>query len=90
MPGFAHAVTTVTIYSRPNCHLCEEMKALVSRVARSLPLTVEHVDISGDPELEGRYGSEVPVLLVDGRKAAKYRVTEDDLRRFVLGRAGVT
>jgi glutaredoxin len=90
MRGFARAVTTVTIYSRPNCHLCEEMKAIVARVARSLPLAVEHVDISGNPELEGQYGSEVPVLVVDGRKAAKYRVTEDDLRRIVLGRAGAT
>jgi len=83
-------VTPVTIYSRPDCHLCDEMKAVVARVARSLPLAVEHVDISGNAELEEKYGGEVPVLIVDGRKAAKYRVTEDEIRRLVLGRASTT
>jgi hypothetical protein len=63
------------------------MKAIVARVARSVPLAVEYVDISGNGELEAQYGSEVPVLVVDGRKAAKYRVTEDELKRIVLGRA---
>jgi hypothetical protein len=66
------------------------MKALVERVGRTLPLAVEHVDISDDPELEDRFGDEVPVLVVDGRKAATYRVTEDELRRLVLGRARAT
>jgi len=34
------------------------------------------------------YGLEIPVLLVDGKKAAKYRVTEEELRRLLAGRAG--
>ena len=80
-------MTSVTIYSRPDCHLCDEMKAIVARVAGSLPLVVEQVDISGRADLEEKYGSEVPVLEVNGKKAAKYRVTEDELRRLVLGRA---
>ena len=81
-------MTSVTIYSRPNCHLCDEMKAVVARVARSLPLAIHEVDISGNPELETRYGLEIPVLVVEGRKAAKYRVTEEELRRVVLARHG--
>ena len=64
------------------------MKAVVARLARSMPLTVEEVDISTDPELERLYGLEIPVLLVDGKKAAKYRVTEEELRRLLTGRAG--
>ena len=63
------------------------MKAVVERVARSVPLRVEVVDISTDPRLEAQYGLEIPVLLVDGRKAAKYRVTEDELRRIVRARS---
>jgi hypothetical protein len=77
----------LTVYSRPGCHLCDDMKAVVDRVARSIPSTIEIVDISGDPDLETRYGLEIPVLLVDGKKAAKYRVTEDELRRILLARA---
>jgi orotidine-5'-phosphate decarboxylase len=78
---------SVTIYSRPDCHLCDDMKAVVARVARWLPVTLEDIDISTDPKLEASYGPEVPVLMIGGRKAAKYRVTEDELRRLLLARA---
>ena len=77
----------LTIYSRPGCHLCDDMKALVRRVvARSAePIAVGEVDISTDPELEMRYGLEIPVLLLNGRKIAKYRVTEEALTRALSG-----
>jgi len=77
----------LTLYSRPGCHLCDDMKAVVERVARTwTPVpTIEIIDISSDPELEALYGLEIPVLLVNGKKAAKYRVTEDGLRRMLSG-----
>jgi len=80
----------LTIYSRPGCHLCEDMKATVERVAREThtPVRIEEVNIALDPELESRYGLEIPVLLVNGKKAAKYRVTEETLRRVLTARAG--
>ena len=64
------------------------MKATIERVARTIPLTLDVVDISTDAELERRYGLEIPVLMVGGRKAAKYRVSEDELRRILMARAG--
>ena len=75
----------LTLYSRPGCHLCDEMKAVVVRVVRELetPVTINEVDISTDADLEARYGLEIPVLLIDGRKAAKYRVTEGELTRLL-------
>ena len=73
----------VTLYSRPGCHLCDDMKAVVQRVGQGMPIAMEIVDISTDPELEARYGLEIPVLLVDGKKAAKYRVSEQELRRML-------
>ena len=76
----------LTLYSRPGCHLCDEMKAIVERVARSIPLALETVDISTDPQLEGLYGLEIPVLLIDGKRAAKYRITEAELRRQLEAR----
>lgn len=82
------AVPSLVLYSRPGCHLCDEMKAVVSRVADSVPLRLSVVDISGDAALEAEYGLEVPVLLVEGRKAAKYRVGEGELRRILAGRSG--
>jgi glutaredoxin len=80
----------LTLYSRPGCHLCEEMKTVVQRATRAAakPITIEEIDISTDPALEERYGLEIPVLLIDGRKAAKYRVTEEALTRLLRGRSG--
>jgi glutaredoxin len=73
----------LTIYSKPGCHLCDEMKAVVRRVAAMVPLTLAEVDISTDPQLERQYGVEIPVLMLDGRKIAKYRIREDELRRVL-------
>lgn len=79
-------MTPVTIYTRPGCHLCEEMKAMVARVATTIPLELREIDISGDPALEARYGLEIPVLLVAGTKAAKYRIGEPELIRILSTR----
>ena len=80
----------LTIYSRPGCHLCTDMKLAVERIVRDMdaPARIEIVDIANDPTLEARYGLEIPVLLVNGRKAAKYRVTEEELMRILTARAG--
>lgn len=77
---------SLTLYSRPACHLCDEMKAVVARVAGAIPLSLQEIDISTDPTLEARYGLEIPVLLVEGKKAAKYRVTETELTRLLKGK----
>jgi thiol-disulfide isomerase/thioredoxin len=80
----------LTLYSRPGCHLCDEMKGVIARVVaeQAVDITLEEVDISTDAELESRYGTEIPVLLVNGRKVAKYRVTEGELARMLNDRAG--
>ena len=79
---------TLTLYTRPGCHLCDEMKAVIARVSRDVPLTLDEVDISADAALEARYGLEIPVLMVDGTKVAKYRITEEALTRILTARAG--
>ena len=89
-------MTALTLYSRPGCHLCDEMKAVVDRVVkqagarggRHASVTIEEIDISTDAALEARYGPEIPVLLVNGKKAAKYRVTEETLRSLLASRDG--
>jgi hypothetical protein len=61
------------------------MKEVVARTIQRFTgrAQIEEVDISTDPALEARYGLEIPVLMVDGRKAAKYRVTEAELTRLL-------
>lgn len=71
----------LTLYSRKDCCLCEEMKGVVKQVAGRLPLEMEEIDVDSAPDLQEKYGNEVPVLFIDGRKAFKYRVTEAELRK---------
>ena len=78
----------VTLYSRPGCHLCEEMKEVIARVARRTPVDLVEVDISTDRGLEERYGLEIPVLELGGRKIAKYRISEDVLVRLLASDVG--
>ena len=78
----------LTIYSRPGCHLCDEMKDVVRRVSASVPLALEEVDISDNAELERLYGLEIPVLMAEGKRVAKYRIGESELLRVLTVRSG--
>lgn len=82
----------VTIYSKPGCHLCDDMKLLVHRVITTHPnahtIALDEIDISTDAALLDLHGLEIPVLMIDGKKVAKYRVSEDELRRMLTGRRG--
>ena len=75
----------VTLYTRQGCHLCEEARAVVDRVCAELGEDVEEVDIDTDPELQDRFGDEVPVTFVDGRQHDFWRVDESRLRQALRG-----
>jgi hypothetical protein len=55
------------------------MKTVVYRVVGSSYIPITEIDISTDPVLIEQYGSEIPVLMIDETKVAKYRITEKDL-----------
>jgi glutaredoxin len=80
----------LTLYTRPGCHLCQEMKVIVERVIRDTRVAaqIEEIDIANNPDLEERYGLQIPVLLVNGKKAAKYRISEKELTRMLVSGAG--
>ena len=80
----------LTIYGKPGCHLCDEMKSLVHRViaTHAHTITLDEIDISTDAALLDRYGLEIPVLMIDGKKVAKYRVSQAELTRMLTGRRG--
>ncbi len=71
----------LVIYTRKDCCLCDEMKAVIHQVAAHTPLALEEIDVDGSPETQEKYGSEVPVLFINGRKAFKYRVTRGELEK---------
>ncbi len=69
------------LYSRKDCCLCDEMQAMIGVVGKNIPLELEEIDVDSSPALQELYGEEVPLLFIDGRKAFKYRVTAQELRR---------
>ncbi len=71
----------IRLYTRRDCCLCEEMKGVVRDVAEEVPLEVEEVDVDSEPDLREKFGADVPVLFIDGRKAFKYRVAARELKK---------
>ena len=69
----------LTLYTRKDCCLCEEMKSTIRQVAEHFPLAIQEFDVDTSQELQEQYGNEVPVLFVNGRKAFKYRITAKEL-----------
>ena len=76
-------IRKLTLYSRKECHLCEDMRSIVAKVASKVPLEIEVIDVDTADELQKKFGNEVPVLFIDGRKAFKYRVTAKELERLL-------
>jgi glutaredoxin len=71
----------LTLYSRRECCLCDEMKAVLREVGLTTMFDLEEIDIDSDAELQARFNDQVPLLWIDGRKAFKYRLTADQLAR---------
>ena len=63
----------LTLYTRPGCHLCEQMQAVIRRFRDQVACELAEVDISGDERLLRRYGNHIPVLLADGVEVARTR-----------------
>jgi len=79
-----HALTLLT---RPECGLCEEMQQQLSalRARHALPpLTL--LDVDSDPALARRFGLKIPVLLLDALPVCSGRLDPDELLRALRDR----
>jgi len=71
----------VVVYSRRGCHLCEIVKETLVKLERRGGFAWREVDVDSDEELRRQFTDEVPVVFIDGRKAFKYRMDEQDFLR---------
>jgi glutaredoxin len=71
----------LTLYTRPGCHLCEEMKEKAAPLVQRAGARLTEVNIDADAALRARYDVEVPVLLLGTRKIAKYHLDPEQFRR---------
>jgi hypothetical protein len=68
------------LVGRSGCHLCEEARTVIERVAEDLGVGWVERSIEDDPTLKERYWEQIPVTFVDGRQHDYWRVDETRLR----------
>lgn len=75
-------MTEVTLIGKPDCHLCEDARAVVATVLGDFgdSVTLTELSILDDPALLEQYVEEIPVVLIDGRVHNIWRVDPERLR----------
>ena len=80
------AVAEAILYSKRDCHLCDDAAAILASVASELPLAWRRVDIEADPALFERFRYEIPVIAIVGGPTLSWPTTRERVRRAVLDR----
>lgn len=73
-------MVTVTLYSKPDCHLCVDARAALARLRRELGFELSEVDITTDEALHRAYFERIPVVALEGEELFDYFVDERALR----------
>ena len=79
-PGRSPAGHVITLLSRPGCHLCDDARQVIARVAADLGVPWSERDITRSEDDLREYGEMIPVTLIDGVQHDFWRVSEDRLR----------
>ena len=69
-------MSTVTLYTRPGCHLCDEARAALLQVRAHMPFELVEIDIETDDELHRAYLERIPVIALDGEELFDYFVDQ--------------
>jgi hypothetical protein len=74
-------VARITLLGRPGCHLCDDARAVIERVAADVGTDWEERDITTSPDDMAEYGDKIPVTFVDGVQIDFWRISETRLRK---------
>jgi len=72
--------TLITVYSKPDCHLCVDAMAALRGLQAELGFEIRECDISGDETLHRSYFERIPVVTLGGEELFEYFVDEQILR----------
>jgi glutaredoxin len=67
---------TLTLYSRPGCHLCDEARAALERVRARATFSLHEVNIETDEQLHRRYLERIPVVALGDEELFEFFVDE--------------
>ncbi len=76
----------ITVYSKPDCHLCEEAMEVLRRLQRELSFELAELDITEDEQLHRAYFERIPVIALDGEELSEYFVKEPLVRERLESR----
>jgi glutaredoxin len=79
-------VTVLTVYSKPDCHLCVEAMTVLQRMQAELGFALQELDITTDDALQRAYFERIPVIALDGEVMFEYFVEEAVLRERLESR----
>jgi glutaredoxin len=79
-------VSVLTVYSTPDCHLCEDAMTALRRLQQELGFVLHERDITADEALHRAYFERVPVVVVDGEELCDYIVEEALVRERLESR----
>jgi glutaredoxin len=82
------AGSRITLLGRPGCHLCDDARAVIERVAGELGIAWEEHDITASPDEMREYWDKIPVTFVDGVQVDFWRLSETRLRAALSGSPG--
>ena len=71
----------LTLLSKPGCHLCDEAREVLARVAADLAVPWDERDVTADENDFAEYGDRIPVVLLDGKEHGYWRGEESRRRR---------
>jgi len=72
----------LSLYGRPDCHLCEDMQAGLQGYAERFGFVVDIIDIDKDPALLSQFGSKVPVLMHGSHEICHYFLDPQALQMY--------
>ena len=78
--GESRPAHTITLLTRPGCHLCDDARAVIASVAAELGVAWEERDITRSESDLRAYREMIPVTLIDGVQHDIWRVSEQRLR----------
>jgi glutaredoxin len=70
---------TVTLYTRPGCHLCDDARAALQALRTRHEFEIREVDIETDDALHAAYLERIPVICLDGEHVSDYFLDEPTL-----------
>ena len=81
-------IREVTLYTRKDCGLCDDLAETLRRLAPGLRFTLTEQDVDADAALRERYNEMVPVVVVAGRVVASAPVDPGTLEAALAGALG--